>query len=350
MPADFRCAEGPLGDGHSEAMIHNLGVLARDTVRMNVGCPHCRGVVAGPPELQGRVIACPHCGGQFIMPAEQPAQERPLAPPDANQPAFHQPGPDQPAPHQPGATQPASVQRVVEAPVAYGPPPAASPASNAAPTQPGGPPTLPAAPRAQAAAPRAQHAPAPAPPQATSAPVRATPATPATPARPAPLRAVPTTPASYGPPPPAMPAAPASTGGSGILAERRSRRRRSVLSTLLLVFFTLAAIGCSGGIVSFLWLYSTVVEVHQSNQAPVEQARNVAAAQLERYDVFDFEPHAEVTFYDDGCIVKGRGRSKTYQPVSCEVSIEILETKNRETWTVDYIVLNGETVYSRKAE
>jgi hypothetical protein len=135
-----------------------------------------------------------------------------------------------------------------------------------------------------------------------------------------------------------------------VLEARRARQGGSVLKTLLMVFFVCVAITCSGGIVVFLWLYSTVSEIQQSSSEPTERARKTAAMQLQSFKVFDFAPDAEVTFYEDGCVVRGMGRSQTLGTVPCEVSIEIYENAQKAIWTVDYIIIDGQTVFTRKKE
>ncbi|MEQ8788379.1 MAG: hypothetical protein RIC55_18865 [Pirellulaceae bacterium] len=131
------------------------------------------------------------------------------------------------------------------------------------------------------------------------------------------------------------------------MEQRRARQRGSALKTVLLLLFAFMAIAASGAVVVFLWGYSTVEDVRQSSQEQYDQARSVATQQLRSMQVA-LQAGAEVEFYDDGCIVRGTGRTKTQRRVPCEVSIAITETETKSRWIVDYVVVDGKTVYAQE--
>lgn len=346
---------------------------------MNIACPHCRGLVADTPELRGRVIACPHCGGHFAMPdlsAAPPAatQERPLpSPPQASPAELPIPGP---AASQERPLAPPSAGRE-ETPLAS---PSAPPSRTAAsPTQGGASPSQPAASPPQpsnpapqiAPAPAPAHRPSPAPPSSPASPAVGGPAAgspanpaPATPTRPAPLRAAPAppTPLQAAPvratpvaaaPLQAAPPAPASTAsasgkpGSTLIQQRRARQRGSALKTVLLLLFGLMATVFTVVLIAFLWGYSTLQEHRQQSQGKYDTARKTARQQLKSMDGMVLEPEPEITFYEDGCIVRGFARTKTQTRVPVEVSIGIYENEIRSTWLVETVVVDEKTVYSR---
>jgi hypothetical protein len=163
-------------------------------------------------------------------------------------------------------------------------------------------------------------------------------------ARPAAGRAPGLAPAPGYAPPPVAPAA-APYGGSTVLAERRARKRSSLLKTILLLLFAFAAIFLTIVLVGGLSLYSHFSEGWQREQERHDTALNTATAKLAQHGVELLGDEAEITFYDDGCIVKGRGVSNGAL-VPCEVSINIRETAERVIWVVEQVKVNHELVYT----
>jgi hypothetical protein len=144
----------------------------------------------------------------------------------------------------------------------------------------------------------------------------------------------------------AVPASAPGKPGSTILDQRRARKRGSALKTVLLLLFGLMATGLTVALIAFLWGYSAVQEHREQTVGKYEQARTIARQQLQSTDAMALEPQSEVTFYDDGCIVKGFARSKTRGRVPIEVSIGIYETKTKSRWIVETVVVDGKRVYA----
>jgi hypothetical protein len=131
------------------------------------------------------------------------------------------------------------------------------------------------------------------------------------------------------------------------MEQRRARKHGSALKTVLLLLFGLMATGLTVALIAFLWGYSAVEEYREQTVGKYDQARNIASQQLRSMDGIVLEPQAEVTFYEDGCIVKGFARTRTRGRVPIEVSIGIYETKAKSRWMVEAVVVDGKTVYSR---
>jgi DNA-directed RNA polymerase subunit RPC12/RpoP len=265
--------------------------------RMNVACPHCRGLVADTPHLRGQVIACPHCGGHFMLP--MPAQAV------------------------------AAVPRAAAIPT----PPAAAP-----------PPERPrAGPRPRPAVERPLTGPQPS--SSAAAPVQPIAAVAPQTARPAAM-AAPHTPYAH-----ATAASPQSAPyqGSTVLAERRARKRGSVLKTILLILFGFVAIVLTVGIVGGLSIFSRISETQHVEQQRHDTALDTVTKKLAQSGVAFQGEGAKIEFFDDGCIVSGTGYDAQRRAVQCEVSIEIFETETQVVWQVDYVKVDGEMKYTRTA-